>query len=393
MGGLVVDLTSSEKNQYGNKFSNRAIMSTQLHGIKEKILSAWEQRVRGDISSSAEQTKPVLRNMLPELLDNLVANLAMNSADSDFDVAGDIGIKHGQQRAALLNYSVAQVLLEYRMLRQVIFEILEEENIPTAEVRDVILNVLDEGIQKAITQFSAERTRELEQSNRDLENFAAIAAHDLKSPLATISGYMEILDADLSEKIEEQDVTYIKTIKRSAAEMTVLIDRLLEYASIGRKTTEFTTVNLNELVSRSVENLKGMIESTHAKVTFSELPEVKGDISLLTQLFQNLINNAIKFRTENRAPEIFINVKEEYDQWEFTVKDNGLGFKIEDKENIFSLFKKVHSLKVHKGQGIGLATARKVVEIHGGKIWAESKIGIGSTFSFTLAKVLIIPYH
>lgn len=392
-GGPVVDLSSSENSKSSHKLSNRAAMSTQLHGIKEKILSAWEARVRGGIASSAEQTTPVLRNMIPELLDNLVANLSMGAERSDFEVAGDIGVKHGRQRAALVDYSVSQVLLEYRVLRQVIFQTLEEENIPTVEVRDVILNVLDEGIEKAITQFSSVRSSELEQSNRDLEHFAAIAAHDLKSPLATISGYMEILEDDLHEKIDEQDATYIKTIKRSAAEMTVLIDRLLEYAGIDRKTAAFTTVNLNDVASHSIENLKGLIDSANAQVSFSELPEVKGDISLLTQLFQNLINNAIKFRADNRTPVIRIDVKEEYDQWVFSFKDNGIGFKPENKDNIFSLFKKVHSLKAHKGQGIGLATARKVVEIHSGRIWAESQVGIGSTFYFTLAKVLINHFH
>jgi len=389
----LVDLASSEKSKYRPNSSNRAVMSTQLHGIKEKILSAWEARVRGVISSSAGQTTPVLRNRIPELLDNLVANISMAAEDLDFEVAGNIGVKHGQQRAALVDYSVSQVLLEYRILRQVIFETLEEENIPTVEVRDVILNVLDEGIEKAITQFSSVRSSELEQSNRDLEHFAAIAAHDLKSPLATIAGYIEILDDDLSQKIGQKDVTYIKTIKRLAAEMTVLIDRLLEYASIDRKTAAFTTVNLNEVASHSIENLKGLIDTANAQVSFAELPEVKGDVSLLTQLFQNLINNAIKFRAGDRAPDIHIDVKEEYDRWVFTFKDNGIGFKAEDKDNIFSLFKKVHSLKTHKGQGIGLATARKVVEIHGGTIWAESQVGVGSTFYFTLAKVLINHFH
>ncbi|MES2803835.1 MAG: ATP-binding protein [Bdellovibrionota bacterium] len=385
----MVDHSSFENH----KLSNRAAMSAQLQGIKEKILSAWESRVRGGIASSAGHTTLVLRNMLPDLLDNLVANLSMGAVHSDYEVAGNIGVKHGQQRATLLDYSVSQVLLEYRVLRQVIFQTLEEENIPTVEVRDVILNVLDEGIEKAITQFASVRSSELEQSNRDLEHFAAIAAHDLKSPLATISGYMEILEDDLNEKIDEQDATYIKTIKRSAAEMTVLIDRLLEYASIDRKTAAFTTVNLNEVASHSVENLKGLIDSTNAKVSFAELPEVKGDVSLLTQLFQNLLNNAIKFRAVNRTPDIRIDVKEEYSQWVFSFKDNGIGFNPQDKDNIFSLFKKVHSLKGHKGQGIGLATARKVAEIHGGTIWAESEVGAGSTFYFSLAKVLINRFH
>lgn len=320
----MVDVTNFENNKHQKNLSNGVAVSAQLRGIKEKILHAWEVEVRGYIASSAAQSSPVLRNMLPELLDNLVMNLTMGNEDLDFEIAGNIGIRHGQQRAALLEYSISQVLLEYRILRQVIFRTLEE---------------------------------------------------------------------DLYNKIDQEDIAYIKTIKRSAAEMTVLIDRLLEYASIGRKNAEFTTVKMNDVFSRSVENLKGIIDSTNAKVTCSELPEVKGDISLLTQLFQNLINNALKFRAENRTPEVRIDVKEEADQWVFSVKDNGIGFKAEDKENIFGLFKKMHSQKAHKGQGIGLATARKVVEIHSGQIWAESQIDVGSTFYFSLAKVLIIPYH
>lgn len=389
----MVDVTNFENNKHQKNLSNGVAVSAQLRGIKEKILHAWEVEVRGYIASSAAQSSPVLRNMLPELLDNLVMNLTMGNEDLDFEIAGNIGIRHGQQRAALLEYSISQVLLEYRILRQVIFRTLEEENFTSSNSRNIILNVLDEGIQKAITQFSSVRSIELEQSNRDLEHFALIAAHDLKSPLATISGYMEILEEDLYNKIDQEDIAYIKTIKRSAAQMTVLIDRLLEYASIGRKNAEFTTVKMNDVFSRSIENLKGVIDSTNAKVTCSELPEVKGDISLLTQLFQNLINNALKFRSENRTPEVRIDVKEEADHWVFSVKDNGIGFKAEDKENIFGLFKKMHSQKAHKGQGIGLATARKVVEIHSGQIWAESQIDVGSTFYFSLAKVLIIPYH
>jgi light-regulated signal transduction histidine kinase (bacteriophytochrome) len=245
---------------------------------------------------------------------------------------------------------------------------------------------LDEGIQKAIEQFSTVRSRALIQSNRDLEYFAAIAAHDLKAPLATISGYMELLDENLQNKISFEDAQYIKTIKKSTAQMTVLIDRLLEYSSIGRKVEPFAPLFVSEVVQRATDNLRELITSTSAKVIFKDVPQVTGEISLLTQLFQNLINNAIKFRDPKRVPEIRIEVTEHDSEWIFSVRDNGIGFKPEDKEHIFSLFKKSHSLQTQTGYGIGLATARKVVELHGGKIWAESEPGIGSTFYFTIAK-------
>lgn len=360
-----------------------------LGQIKEKIMGIWESRVRSNVSSATEKEQLVLRYMLPELLENLTANLSTETtevAENSFQRAGDIGAEHGEQRGNLNDYTISQVLHEYRILRQVIFEVLEMEKLYSSKIRDSILNVVDEGIQKAIERFTVVRSRELEQSNKDLEHFASIAAHDLKSPLATISGYMELLDESLKRKIDFEDAKYISTIKRSAAAMTVLIDRILEYSSVGRKLGAFSRVSTDVIVREVVESLDSLIETTGAKIIFQDLPTVVAESALLSQLFQNLISNAVKFRDENRTPIIRIEAKEEPDKWIFCVKDNGLGIKLEDRENLFTLFKKVHSKSSHKGYGIGLATARKIVELHGGTIWIESQPGIGSTFFFTIEK-------
>lgn len=380
----MVELSHEKKNRKKVELGDT---SAQLVRVKEKIMRAWESRVRAEILGLPRSTGPVLRNMLPELLQNLVSNLSPESKNSDFTEAGRIGTEHGAQRADVLEYSVSQVLHEYRILRQVIFHVLEEEKLHATEVRDVILNVLDEGIQKAIVQFSMMRSRRLEQSNLDLEHFAAIAAHDLKSPLATIAGYMELLEDDVAGKVEFDDLEYIRTVRRLAAQSTILIDRLLEYSSIGRNVEAFAQVRMDAVVNRAVENLGELAQVTNTKVIFRDLPQVTGEYSLLAQLMQNLFSNAIKFRSPERAPEIQIEAKEENNQWLFSVKDNGIGFRPEESEDIFALFKKFNSQKSHKGYGIGLATAKKVVTLHGGRIWAESQPGIGSTFFFTLAKI------
>lgn len=364
---------------------NRATVE-HMARIKEKIMLDWEVRVRGSIPAAQEKTKLILRNMLPELLDNLTVNLSSEGATAEYEKAGEIGKEHGKQRAEIVDYTLTQMIYEYRILRQVIFDTLEQERLHNPKVRNIIMNVIDEGIQNAVEQFAIVRARELEQSNKDLEHFAAIAAHDLKSPLATISGYMEILEEDLKDKIGPEDVDLVKAIKRSAAQMTLLIDRLLEYSSGGIKAGAFIRMSTNDIVKEVIENLKGPIEETGTKIFFKDLPQVQGEHSLLAQLFQNLISNAIKFRDEKRIPEIYIEAQDKPNEWLFSVRDNGLGFNPSDKENLFTLFAKVHSKASHKGSGIGLATARKIVELHGGRIWADSKPGDGATFFFTLAK-------
>lgn len=346
-------------------------------------MKIWEARVRETVSSAPSRPVLILRNMFPDFLDNLIVNISPESVQNNFEKVARIGTEHGEQRAFLLDYTFSQLLLEYRILRQVIFEVLEQEKMQDSSVRDIILNVLDEGIQKAIEEFSRVRMEELRRSNLDLEHFASIAAHDLKSPLATIAGFAELLDADLKGKIELDDLEYIHTIRRSAARMTLLIDHLLAYSATGQELKPFEPVPIEGVLSDVLENLKPTIEGLNAKVHYQDLPTVLGDRSLLNQLFQNLIGNGLKFHDPSRQPEIHIEAKKQNGGWLFSIRDNGIGFNPKDKEKIFHLFKKL-SFTPHDGVGIGLATVRKVVELHGGKVWAESELGAGSTFFFTL---------
>lgn len=375
--------TSADPNVNSAERINSALLLDQA---REKIMSTWETRVRESITSAPSKSVLALRNQIPDLLENLVFNISPHANISSFAGAGKIGKSHGGQRAGLLDYTCSQVLLEYRMLRQVIFEVLEETKLLTFEIRDIILNVLDEGIEKAIEQFSLVRSEELNRSNRDLQHFAAIAAHDLKSPLATITGFTELLYDSLREKVEIEEASYLQAIKRSSARMTLLIDRLLDYSSVGLEIKPFENLSLNRAVKDVLENLKSAIEKNNAKIFFNDLPIVYGDASLLSQLVQNFISNAIKFRAPQRALEIHIDAKEDGLSWLVCIRDNGVGFDPKNKEDIFSLFKRLDGTKAQIGLGIGLATVRKVIELHGGKVWAESEPGIGSSFFFTLPK-------
>jgi PAS domain S-box-containing protein len=244
------------------------------------------------------------------------------------------------------------------------------------------------GIAEDITQRKqAEDEREqlnieLKRSNKELEQFAYMASHDLKSPLVSISGFAALLRKDYEDKLDKNAHEYIDFIVSSIKRMDTLINGLLTYSRIGVGSSKLKIVDVNKVFVRAIANLTVDIERNKAKITHDSLPTVLGNDVQLEQLLQNLIGNAIKFHN-NESQGVHISAKQNDGNWVFSVKDNGIGIASENREKIFDMFQCLDRDK-YKGTGIGLAACKKIVELHGGKIWVESQLNTGSIFYFTI---------
>ena len=227
----------------------------------------------------------------------------------------------------------------------------------------------------------------LEVKNKELQQFAYVASHDLQEPLRTITNFTDMLSDEYAEKISGDGITYIEYVQQASDRMSVLIKSLLDYSRIGRE-REIRKLDCNQVMSDVIEDMDSTIRQHQAQVDYGELPyhlpacEVE-----LRQLFQNLISNAIKFTQPNTQARIHISVEEKPDSWVFCVADNGIGMEPKQLEKIFVIFKRLHTQSRYPGTGIGLANCRKIVELHNGEIWAESEPGQGSRFFFSIPKM------
>jgi len=226
---------------------------------------------------------------------------------------------------------------------------------------------------------------ELERSNRDLEQFAYIASHDLQEPLRMITSYMALLEKRYGDKLDSNAREFISYSVDGAKRMRGLIRDLLVYSKVSKKIESFHEVDCSLVLSQALQNLKIAIEENQAVIIKGELPTIKGDSSQLIQLFQNLISNALKFRGNNK-PVISVSCEEKEKEYKFSFKDNGIGIEPEFFKDIFLPFRRLHTREEYPGSGIGLAVCKKIVERHGGMIWAESEPNMGSTFFFTIHK-------
>jgi PAS domain S-box-containing protein len=229
----------------------------------------------------------------------------------------------------------------------------------------------------------AEKTQELARSNQDLQQFAYVASHDLQEPLRMVSSYTQLLGKRYKGKLDADADEFIGFAVDGANRMQRLIRDLLEYSRVGAKEIPIEPTDCNLILQSVMNNLSSSIKDSGADITIDPLPTLRGNPTQLTQLFQNLLGNALKFRGEQPLT-IQVTAKKDNGNWEFSIQDNGIGIPGDQQNRIFDIFQRLHSRTEYEGTGIGLAICKKIVESHGGSMWVESEPGAGSKFRFTL---------
>jgi len=227
-----------------------------------------------------------------------------------------------------------------------------------------------------------ETLADLTRSNADLAQFAYVASHDLQEPLRNIASCVQVLEKKYKHRLDADADQYIQYAVESAVRMKALIQALLVYSRIGAKGKRFGPADCEKILDRTVTDLRSAISEAGAVITHDPLPAIHADAAQLSQVFQNLIGNAIKFR--RNEPRIHISAAKNKNEWIFSVKDNGIGMESEYLERIFVIFQRLNKRSQYDGTGMGLAIVKKVVEGYRGRVWAESELGVGTTFYFTI---------
>ncbi len=234
--------------------------------------------------------------------------------------------------------------------------------------------------------------QELTRSNQELQQFAYVASHDLQSPLKTIANYLSLLEVKYGQQLDPDAQRLIGVSTAAAERMRGLINDLLEFSRLGSEVA-LTQLNLNEIVAEVLTELHSDMQAVNATADVGPLPTIMGHRTDIKQVFQNLISNGLKYRRPDVAPHVTIRATEEPNEYRFSIIDNGIGIEGQYFDRVFQLFQRLHGRNQYSGTGIGLATCKKVVEIYGGNIWLDSTVGVGTTFYFTLPKVVKTLHH
>jgi PAS domain S-box-containing protein len=249
-------------------------------------------------------------------------------------------------------------------------------------------------VQRDITERKSEQhererlIEELSDSNEELERFAYVCSHDLQEPLRMIRCFSEKLQTHIASDLEndEKGIKYFKFITEGAVRAQRLIADILEYSSISNDTQQLQRVSGQELIDNIKQTMQLTLLESGARITNEPLPELQGNQTQLYQLFQNLINNAVKYQESNTIAQVHISVDDADKFWKFSVSDNGIGIESRHLGKIFDVFQRLHRKSQYAGTGIGLSICKKIVTRHGGTLWVESEPGVGTTFKFTLLK-------
>lgn len=369
--GIITDVNNSTESVTG--YSREKLLGSNFSNYfkKPEMARAVYQRVfqKGmirdyplDIKNSSGKTTPVLYN----------ATLYSNE---NGEVVGVLA-------SARDITELKKVELELKMYRD---NLEKQVKIRTDELDHSNQSLKEEISKHEATEMEMEKIMgELRRSNKELQQFAYVASHDLQEPLRMVTSFTQLLEKRYKDKLDDDADDFIKYIVEGAKRMQSLIDDLLTYSRVTKTgEEEFKKIDLEDLINNIMANLKVLIEENNAKITHDPLPCIKADKSQIIQLFQNIIGNAIKFHG-NDPPKIHISAHKEGNNWIFDVEDNGIGIEPQHQERIFRVFQRLNKREDYPGTGIGLSVCEKIVQHHNGLIWIESKPGKGSKFFFTL---------
>ena len=284
--------------------------------------------------------------------------------------------KSDQQRELKVQERIIELAASEKLLRSQTQEIEKSDEQRELRVQERIVELA------ASEALLRSKVMQLERSNEELQQFAYVCSHDLQEPLRVISNYTQLLSKRYHRQLDEKADLFIGFAVDASKRMQDLINDLLAYSRLQTRERKFSPVDCNNVVQMALANLEILMTETGATVDYDSLPTIEGDQSQLLQLFQNLVGNALKFRSKE-AVLIKISAQQKDNAWLFAVHDNGIGIEMQFEDRIFLIFQRLHTKEEYSGSGIGLAVCKKIVLRHGGRIWVESVAGSGSTFYFT----------
>jgi signal transduction histidine kinase len=378
--GRLADLTRDNPQQQLSVHALQRLVNARIQLLKQTAQfggqdAALQQEKQNGLATSTQLSKVMAEMMTEEtrLLDQRkVATARTDSESSALFIAGSIA-------------TILLLLMAYRIISRY----AADRNRAESEVRranqqlEEKVEQLDR-LNRELEHRVKERTAGLERSNQDLQQFAFFASHDLQEPLRMVVSYLELLKKTCHGTLGVDAEKYMAFAAEGATRMQALIKDLLAYAQSGAQAPVLTRTRLNDVVNQARYGLLISVRESGAEITTDPLPDLEVDPLKMSLVFQNLFSNAIKFRQPDRKPSIHIEARKEAGEWQVSVHDRGIGFDPKYAEKIFGPFQRLHGKSQYPGTGIGLAICKRIIEGHGGRIWAEAHPGEGATFHFTL---------
>jgi signal transduction histidine kinase len=335
---------------------------------------------------------PFIKEMKNELFNEGIINFQV---PLDLAIIKDFGFHYPTKNGVLfLDYTVSVTDSGYLVQIQDITERkrVEEELIKSHNILEEQVEERAAEIGEAYQDIKEEQIKlkesmaNLGRSNKELKDFAYITSHDLQEPLRSIASYAQLIQRRYKGQLDSDADEFLDFMAGGAIRMKEMIQGLLDYSLISRAETEFVKTDMSDMLEKAISNMQYAIDESNAEITHGFLPTVNADPDQIVTVFENLIDNAIKFKKADESPRIHISVgtnKERY-EWVFSVTDNGIGMEKQYTDRIFEVFKRLHPIGEYEGVGIGLAVVKRVIDRHGGRVWVESSFGVGSSFYFTL---------